>query len=438
MKTGSFILLSILGLAAAQPRGKSAQESRNEQDLIDAGHRHARFHHAKRDLVTDTVTVVATAPAAVVYVDPAGKVLYTSEAVQAAAAAPTPAPSSSSSVEENEGVPLTLAYTHPAPSPSPSTSSSSTPPPAPSTSAKPETTSEAPAPATTTPSKTTALAGGSSGYIGATSAPSADGFSQYGLSYSPYKADGTCMTQDEVSADFAKFPDFGFVRSYGCDCNQVSTMLTAAKAKGMKVFLGVFDLTQVQSEITQMVTQVKASGGWDSVWGVAIGNEDVNQGKADAATVVAALNAGRKQLRAAGYSGPVVHVDTFNQVIDHPELCENSDFAAANCHAFFDPNTDAAGAGAFVLKQAQAVSKACGGQTTWITETGWPNGGAANEQAVPSLANQQTALNKIKSSFPGGNVVMFSAFNDDWKKNSAGTFDAEQHWGILDANLRGF
>ncbi|KAF2099957.1 glycoside hydrolase [Rhizodiscina lignyota] len=243
------------------------------------------------------------------------------------------------------------------------------------------------------------------------------------------------MDQGQVDSWFSKLPPFGIVRSYGVDCNQVSTMISAAKANNMKVFLGIFDLSQASSEISTLISGV--NGDWSGVWAVSIGNEDVNQGKAAPADVVTALNNGRTQLRSAGYNGPVVHVDTFNQIIDHPEMCENSDFAAANCHAFFDPNTSAQNAGDFVLNQAQQVAKACGGKNTWITESGWPHAGLTNGQAVPSPENQQDALNSLRSKF-SSNIIFFSAFNDLWKVNNAGTFDAEQCWGMFDSDIKGF
>jgi exo-beta-1,3-glucanase (GH17 family) len=229
-------------------------------------------------------------------------------------------------------------------------------------------------------------------------------------------------------------PRVGKVRSYGVDCGQVTTMLTAAKANGMKLFAGIFDLSQASSEIDTLISAV--NGDWSDIWAVTMGNEDVNQGKASVGDVIAALNAGRSQLRGAGYNGPVVHVDTFNQILANPELCQNSDIATANAHAFFDPNTPAEKAGDFVLEQSQAMAKACG-KEVWITESGWPHGGDPNGQAIPSPQNQQIALDSIRSKF-SGNLFLFSAFDDDWKQDGPGTFGAEHFWGIVDGNLSGY
>lgn len=414
------------------------------------GHRHADFHKKRDVIVTDYATVYTTAPAAVVYVDDQGHVLYTSTQTPNAQV-------QAASVEEN-ATPTAIDY----PSPAPTTLVTTSKAPAP---AKPSSTPDlvmvsqvvptyqAPTYQAPPPAETS-LAGGAGGYIGGgnpssnthgtgnsngagrggagTGSGSSDsGSDGYGISYAPYNADGTCKTQAQVNSDFEQISDFSIVRSYGVDCNQVSTILSAAKAKNMKVLLGVFNIQPASQLAADISTLVSAVGGdWSSVHSVSIGNEDVNQGKAQPADVVAATNSGRSQLRAAGFSGPVVHVDTFNQIIAHPEMCEASDYAAANCHAFFDPNTSADNAGAFVAKQAAAIKSACGGKEVYITESGWPHGGDANGLAVPSPQNQQTALAGLKSSFKS-NLFLFSAFDDLWKQNNAGTYGAEQYWGFL-------
>ena len=216
------------------------------------------------------------------------------------------------------------------------------------------------------------------------------------------------------------------IRTYGTDCDQVSTILKAASAKGMKIMAGVYDIDQASSETQALIDA--AQGNWDAVDTVSIGNEYVNNG-GDPSAVVAAVKSARSALQAAGFNGKVVTVDTFNQLIDHPELCEVSDFAAANCHAFFDANVSADQAGQYVKEQAQRVSQACGGKTTVITETGWPSNGQTNGAAVPSEANQKTAISSLRSAF-SDNVVLFSAFNDLWKSDFDGSFGAEHYWGI--------
>lgn len=348
----------------------------------------------------------------IVYVDDKGNPLST---VTEGAPASTPVPSEA-------------AYTPPAAETTPSSEAPAyTPAPsseAPASSA-PAATSEAPvysSPAPVeTPSSSSAAAAPSA------SSGSSDGSFPLGISYSPYIVGG-CKDAAAVLADFQKFTGYGAVRLYGVDCDQVASGVAAAKATGKKLILGIYYLTDVATDVQTIATAV--GGDWSLVSLVTIGNEDVNRGTS-VDTVLGALSVGRSALRAAGYTGPISTVDTFDKIIANPSLCKASDIATANCHAFFTSSISASGAGAYVKEQEEAVKKACGGKQTLITESGWPKAGDTNGDAVPSLENQATAIGTLKSSFSDSNIVLFSAFDDAWKQDGAGTFNAEKFWGIL-------
>lgn len=248
-----------------------------------------------------------------------------------------------------------------------------------------------------------------------------------GLSYSPYNSDGSCKSQSQVDSDVSALSGYGMLRIYGTDCDQATTVIKAAKQNGMKIFAGIYDISQVESEAKTLIDAV--GGDWSAIDTVSVGNEVVNSGQGSASDVVAAIGTARSLLKSAGYNGKVVTVDTFSAIIDNPELCKASDFAAANCHAFFDADITADQAGQYVAEQAANVKQACGGMETVITETGWPSKGDANGKAVPSEANQKAAISSLRAHF-SKDIVLFSAYNDLWKQNFDGSFNAEQYWGI--------
>jgi exo-beta-1,3-glucanase (GH17 family) len=259
------------------------------------------------------------------------------------------------------------------------------------------------------------------------------GHGLHGVTYSPYKGDGNCKTEDEVDGDFSLFSkDYGVVRLYGVDCNQIATVSKAAKKYGNKLFLGIFDISQVESAVATMAASL--NNDWSMVDTVSVGNELVNNGGATVEQSLVALAQTRSALRAAGYQGPVVVVDTFVAVLAHPELCDQSDYCAVNVHPFFDPNTGAPGAGSFVSSIVTNIRNKLSdpNKRIVVTETGWPWQGEPNGAAVPGLDHQSTAISSIKGAFNSnaGDVFLFTAFNDLWKKAEAGTFMAEQFWGM--------
>lgn len=249
-----------------------------------------------------------------------------------------------------------------------------------------------------------------------------------GVTYSPYTDDGGCKSYSEIASDLAQLTSYDIIRIYGVDCDQANAVL-ANIASNQKVFAGIYDVSDIAGGIKTLASAVSANGGWDKIDTVSIGNELVNSGQASVSQIASYVSTAKSALSAAGYSGPVVAVDTFIAVINNPGLCDSSDYMAINAHAFFDGYYTADQAGEWVLQQIQRVYTACGGKKrVLVTETGWPSKGDSNGKAVPSQENQDSAISSIKS-VCGDASILFNAFNDMWK--APGSFNAEQYWGIL-------
>ncbi|KAH0423844.1 cell wall glucanase [Colletotrichum camelliae] len=225
---------------------------------------------------------------------------------------------------------------------------------------------------------------------------------------------------------------YSVVRTYGTDCEQITKALPAAKRTGLKLILGLFDIGPIEDQVQAIITAV--AGDWSSIDTVSVGNELVNSGKATAEQVITAMTKARTLLRAAGYAGPVVTVDTFMAVLTNPSLCDASDYCAMNIHPFFDKNTAARDAGLFVTRIVSQVQAKLSDRNKRVvcTETGWPWQGDSNGAAVPGVSEQRLAVDSIKEAFAShpGDVILFSAFNDLWKHSDASTFHAEKYWGI--------
>lgn len=230
--------------------------------------------------------------------------------------------------------------------------------------------------------------------------------------------------------DFSRLKgSYSLVRIYGTDCDQIVNTYKAAKSIGVKLFLGIWDINQVQAEAQKIIAGL--NGDWSIVHTISVGNELVNSGQASPQKVVGAINQARKILRAAGYQGPVVTVDTFIAAGANPELCAASDYCAVNAHAFFDSTISAPQAGKWLFNTVANLRSKTGKKVV-VTESGWPTSGMSNGLAVPGLKQQQQALGSIKQAFSSnpGDLILFSAFNDPWKVRDPGTFNAEQFYGI--------
>lgn len=448
MRAGLFSVaaVTLLQSAVAQPHGKvfiqfSVITCTNV--LLAIQHR----HHRRQDVVvTDIQYVTVEASEVIVYVDQNDEPVSTvtlfgnrasPTATPSTSSSSTPSPSIASATSTSTSVPpppiassapaqlssslpppplqTTLATSTSAPAASPIPVSSSPPPSAPAPS---------PSPVTSTPvAPASSVAPVQSD---APSSPQGPGFKS-AISYSPYNPDQTCKVPAQVAKDLEKLDSFSVVRLYGTDCNQTANVLAATQGKSIQIFAGFFDIKDIPNEVQLLSTAV--NGDWSRVNTVGVGNELVNNG-ASAGSVIAAIDQARGLLKTAGYSGPVVTVDTMVAMKANIELCHASDYCAINCHAFFDPHVSAEGAADFVLGWAQQISSLAGGKATVVTETGWPSSGASHDNAVPSKENQAMVVSALKAKF-SSNMILFSAYNNKWRQDNSGTFGAEKFWGIL-------
>lgn len=260
-----------------------------------------------------------------------------------------------------------------------------------------------------------------------TSSSSSFSANSKGITYSPYNSDGTCKDLSSVKSDLEKLSDYSLIRLYGVDCSQVENVLQA-KSSSQKLFLGIYYVDQLSEGISQMASAISDYGSWDDVYTVSIGNELVNSGEATPSQIKSYVASGRELLTAAGYSGPVVSVDTHVAIINNPELCDYSDYMAFNAHAYWDGSVVGSDAGPWLLLQMQRVWSACNGKNVLCTESGWPHEGDANGVAIASESEQAAAISSIGSTC-GDDTIVFTAFDDLWK--NPGSKDVEQYWGIL-------
>ncbi|KAL9094837.1 MAG: hypothetical protein Q9165_002786 [Trypethelium subeluteriae] len=364
--------IGLLHLGSAKPLEKDAQLLHKRNDL------------AAVSTVDGIVTV--TAPAAVVYNDVNGQPVTTSY-VAPLGASPLPQPVPRSSLAHGS------FYSSPAKSPDSGSGS------------------------------------------GNSSNPNCEGSIEgYGIAYTPKHADQSFKSQTEVNADFdtfSKTQKYNLVRLYGSDGQQTAKAIKAAKQHpGMKVMAAVFDIKQVTTEIQRIVSDV--NGDWDMIHTVDVGNELINKNQATVAQVANAVQTAREMLKKAGYNGCVITIDVFDIFFQekYRDLCDVSDYVAANAHGFFAGTFVANGDGNWLRGIRDQVSRACGGKPVTITETGWPTEGNAKNLAKTGKGAQQDALSSIKGKFPDGDVVFFEFGDDKWKANQDNPLNIEQHYGM--------
>lgn len=220
---------------------------------------------------------------------------------------------------------------------------------------------------------------------------------------------------------------FSSVRVYSTDCQTLENVGTACRANNMKMILGVFISSTGISGAQGQVTDITSWAQWDLVELIVIGNEAVFQGYCSDTELASFIGSCKGTFSAAGYTGSVTTTEPLAQwQSSGSAFCGVVDVVSANLYAFFNPDTTADQAGAFIQSEIEELGAICPGKDTYVMESGWPSAGECNGVACPSPENQATAIKSIQQT-SGAKVVFFSFEDEQWKQ--PGQFGVEQHWG---------
>ncbi|KAJ6186485.1 hypothetical protein N7519_007786 [Penicillium mononematosum] len=260
--------------------------------------------------------------------------------------------------------------------------------------------------------------------------PTVLGEGQYGMTYSPYTAGGECKTKQEVLKDLKviKGKGFNLIRVYSTDCSGLEFIGDACKELSLSIIMGVYIDGSGITGAQEQVTEISKWAEWDMVKLIVVGNEAIQSGYIDAATLTTFIQSASSSFKAAGYSGLITTTEPINvwQQYGASTLCSAVDVVGANIHPFFNADVTAEKAGEFTKGEFEVLEKICGGKDVINLETGWPNAGSANGAAVPGTAEQATAIKSIAAAV-GSKSIFFSYSDDTWK--NPGEFNVEQHWG---------
>ncbi|KAJ5237976.1 hypothetical protein N7489_008067 [Penicillium chrysogenum] len=260
--------------------------------------------------------------------------------------------------------------------------------------------------------------------------PTVLGEGQYGMTYSPYTAGGECKTKQEVLKDLKVIKNKGFnlIRVYSTDCSGLEFIGDACKELSLSIIMGVYIDGSGITGAQEQVTEISKWAEWDMVKLIVVGNEAIQSGYIDAATLTTFIQSASSSFKAAGYTGLITTTEPINvwQQYGASTLCSAVDVVGANIHPFFNADVTAEKAGEFTKGEFEVLEKICGGKDVINLETGWPNAGSSNGAAIPGTAEQATAIKSIAAAV-GSKSIFFSYSDDTWK--NPGEFNVEQHWG---------
>ncbi len=251
----------------------------------------------------------------------------------------------------------------------------------------------------------------------------------HGLCFSAYtegQGPGTRLTERQIRNRLEIIqPHTRWIRSFSCqDGHELVPRIAASM--GLKTMVGAWlddDLARNEAELGGAI-EIARAGHADIL---AIGNEVLLREELDEDRLIDYL-----QRAKAGAPGvPVGYVDAYFKFVDHPRVTEACDVILANCYPFWE-GCPAEHALLYMKEMYGRALKVANGRKVIVSETGWPNLGAATLGAVPSL---ESALRYFLGTFQwaleeGIETFYFAAFDEAWKVDKEG--DVGAFWGLWD------
>lgn len=251
----------------------------------------------------------------------------------------------------------------------------------------------------------------------------------HGISFSAYlenQKPGSIISEEQIEFRMKiSKPYVKWVRSFSCiDGNELIPKV--AHKHGIKTLVGAWlgdDKDKNEIEIESLIKVAK--DGYADI--LAVGNEVLLRGDLTEDEIIKYIQIVKQEIP----NIPVGYVDAYYEFVNHPRICDVCDVILANCYPFWE---------GYPIEHSLAYLKnmyykavfAARGKKVIISETGWPNLGTPERNAVPSYRN---ALQYFINTFLWANeekidVFYFSSFDETWKIEKEG--DVGAYWGIWD------
>ncbi len=276
-----------------------------------------------------------------------------------------------------------------------------------------------------------------------------------GLAYGPFRegqnpATLTFPSPDEVSEDMGILKNVvSHIRTYSSFDN-LQYIVEKAAAEQIQVAVGISLTTDatIETEIQNALTAAIKHP--DTIKYIIVGNEFLFENYSDAGRdrLIGHIIHVRRIFSSAGISHiPITTCEGYNiwmedasrenrgNPFDISSVAKVVDVIMVNIHPFFGGSLISTAADDF-LNNVRSVQLKYPTQKIVVGETGWPTQGRRNLGAEPSVKNQETYWNEIKSRAIQNDleVYFFDAFDENWKPD--GMYQVEKHWGIYTIDRR--
>jgi exo-beta-1,3-glucanase (GH17 family) len=251
----------------------------------------------------------------------------------------------------------------------------------------------------------------------------------HGISFSAYlegQGPGSVISEEQVRSRMLILkPHINWVRSFSCTEGN-EHIPRVAHEYGIKTLVGAWlgdDAKKNEDEIKGVIKVAKS--GYADI--VAVGNEVLLRGDLTEDQIIDFIMRVKKELPGI----PVGYVDAYFEFSDHPKIAAACDVILANCYPYWE-GCPIEHSLLYLKEMYHRAAKAGQGKKVIITETGWPNAGTPERNAIPSIENAlKYFINTCTWSAEDEiEVFYFASFDEAWKIAAEG--DVGAAWGLWD------
>ena len=251
----------------------------------------------------------------------------------------------------------------------------------------------------------------------------------HGISFSAYlesQSPGSIISEEQIETRMKIIkPYVKWVRSFSCvDGNEHIPKI--AHKHGIKTLVGAWlgDDTEKNQKEIESIIKVAKEGNADII---AVGNEVLLRGDLTEDEIIKHI----QQVKMEIPNIPVGYVDAYFEFVNHPRICNLCDVILANCYPFWE-GYPIEHSFSYLKNMYYMAVGAAKGKKVIISETGWPNLGTPDRNAVPSYEN---ALSYFINTFAWAaqeniDIFYFASFDETWKIDAEG--DVGAYWGLWD------
>ncbi len=253
----------------------------------------------------------------------------------------------------------------------------------------------------------------------------------HGICFTPYAQNqnpGDIITEEQIVKRLSVLADHvEWIRVFSCTDGH-EKIPAIAKSMGMKVMMGAWigkDMERNNKEIDTLIRLINEG----NIEIACVGNEVLFRKELDESVLINYIN----QIKKSTNGVPICYVDTYHEIISHPNLAAISDKILINGYPFWE-GAPINQAGIYLQEMYNKTAAIANGKEIIITETGWPSKGDVVGEAVPSTENQMLYFLEVNSWAKQVNVSLFyfASFDESWKLYSEGW--AGTSWGLWDQN----